>query len=155
MSGLSLGSHAVTFKSIPGWTTPASQSVAVSHDSTVKATGSYVRQTGTLKVIISPREAVDAWARWNVDGGTWKRGGATVSRINTGQHTVAFKDITDWITPQNQTVLIENGKTASILATYVKQQTAPSANFSYTPTTGPKPLAVMFTNRSTGTISSY
>ena len=39
--GLSVGSHTVTFSTIRGWTTPPSQAVAVSADSTATAAGVY------------------------------------------------------------------------------------------------------------------
>jgi hypothetical protein len=42
VSGLSVGYHIVSFTTVSGWTTPASQAVSVSTNSTTAATGAYV-----------------------------------------------------------------------------------------------------------------
>ena len=41
VSGLSVGNHTVTFKSVSGWTTPASQTVAITAGETATTSGTY------------------------------------------------------------------------------------------------------------------
>jgi hypothetical protein len=121
VSGLSVGNHTVSFNTISGWTTPASQTVSVAANSTARASGTYVQQFGSLKVTISPALAISAGAKWQVDGGTWRNSGATVANLPVGNHTVSFTTISGWTTPTNQTVSVRFNSTATASGTYVRQ----------------------------------
>lgn len=77
-------------------------------------------QTGSLQVTLAPDAAVSAGARWKVDGGPWRKSGATVSNLTAGQHTVTFRSIADWRTPSERTITIVPGATKSLSATYRK-----------------------------------
>src|SRR5208283_1349294 len=68
-SGITVGSHTVAFNNIAGWTTPSSQTAKISNGTTTSLSGSYVQQTASLTVTISPSGVVTAGAMWNVDGG--------------------------------------------------------------------------------------
>ncbi len=118
-SGLITGSHTVSYKAIDGWDTPANNSVTVSYNQTTTASGTYVQQTGSLRVTISPQEAIDAGAQWRVDGGAWRNSGATVSGLSVGAHTVSYKAISGWDSPEDESVAISNGVTSTTTGTYV------------------------------------
>src|SRR5208282_2559389 len=121
VSGLSVGSHTVSFSTVSGWTTPANQNVSVSANSTATTTGTYVSnpQTGSLQVTISPAGAISAGAQWQVDGGTLQSSGATVSGLSVGSHTVSFSTVSGWTTPANQNVSVSANSTATTTGTYV------------------------------------
>ncbi|MGA2938322.1 MAG: protease pro-enzyme activation domain-containing protein [Syntrophobacteraceae bacterium] len=123
VGNLSVGSHTLNFNTITGWTSPASQSVNIVNGQTTSAGGLYVQQTqtGSLTVTISPTAAVNAGAKWNVDGGTWQNSGATVGNLLVGSHAVNFNAITGWTNPASQTVNIVNGQTTSVGGLYVQQ----------------------------------
>lgn len=118
VSGLTVGSHTVSFNSISGWSTPGSQSVTVSSGQTATATGTYTQQTGSLRVTIAPAGAINAGAKWIVDGGSWQASGVTVSGLSVGSHTVSFNSITGWNAPGSQTVTVSSGQTATATGTY-------------------------------------
>ena len=122
VGGLSVGSHTVNFNTIAGWTSPPSQSVNIVNGQTTSAGGLYVQQTqtGSLTVTISPTAAVNAGARWNVDGGTWQNSGATVGGLSIGSHTVNFNTIAGWTSPASQSVNIVSGQTTSAGGLYVQ-----------------------------------
>jgi membrane protein implicated in regulation of membrane protease activity len=122
VSSLRVGSHTVAFNNITGWNSPANQTANISNRQTTSVSGTYVQQTGSLTVTISPAAAVSAGAMWNVDGGSWQASGASVFNLSVGSHTVAFKSITGWTTPSSQTATITNGQTTSLTGTY---QTGP------------------------------
>jgi len=69
------------------------------------------RLNSMVKVIISPQGAIDAGARWRVDGGTWQKSGVSLNCLSTGQHMIEFKKVFGWTKPSNQTVTINNGQT--------------------------------------------
>jgi DNA invertase Pin-like site-specific DNA recombinase len=46
--------------------------------------------SGSLRVNLSPTNAVSAGAHWQVDGGAWQNSGATVYRLSGGSHALAF-----------------------------------------------------------------
>ncbi len=121
VSGLTAGPHTLTFKTISGWTTPAAETVTISSGVTTSESGTYVQQTGSLTVTITPTAAVTAGANWQVDGGSWQSSGATVSGLTAGPHTLAFKTISGWTTPAAKTVTISSGVTTSDSGTYVQQ----------------------------------
>ena len=123
VSNLSPTNHTVSFSTIFGWTTPSNQTVSVKANSTAKATGTYVAQPGSLTVNISPPAAVTNGAKWQVDGGKWQNGGATVTNLAPGilNHKLSFNTINGWITPPNQTVSISNDLTTTAGGTYVVQ----------------------------------
>jgi uncharacterized repeat protein (TIGR03803 family) len=73
--------------------------------------GSVTTQEGSLEVTITPATAVTAGAQWRVDGGSYQSSGATVSKLSIGVHTIYFKPISGWMTPQNQDVNVSNDAT--------------------------------------------
>ena len=121
VSNLPVGNHTVSFSTIFGWTTPASQTVSVKANSTAKASGTYVVQPGSLTVNISPTAAVTNGAKWQVDGGKLQNSGATVTNLTPGTHQLSFNTISGWVTPANQTVSISNDLTTTASGTYVLQ----------------------------------
>jgi hypothetical protein len=49
----------------------------------------------------------------------WKKGGETISNLPEGKiHTIEFKDVGNWIKPDNQSVVLEGGQTITINGTY-------------------------------------
>jgi hypothetical protein len=73
---------------------------------------------GSLQVTISPAGAVSAGAQWQVDGGAYQNSGVTVSNLSVGSHIVAFKPVSGWTTPSNQTVNVTANTTATTSGTY-------------------------------------
>ena len=109
--GLPVGDHAVAFSTVSGWTAPASQTVVVILNQTVATNGTYVWQTGSLEVTVTPSGAVSAGAQWQIDGGTWQSSGTTNYGLAVGSHTIAFSTVTGWMTPSNQTVSVTLNQT--------------------------------------------
>jgi hypothetical protein len=121
VSGLSAGSHTVSFSSVSGWTTPANLNVSVSGGALTTATGTYVAQTGNLQVTINPAAAVSAGAQWQVDGGAWRNSGTTASGLSVGSHILNFSTVSGWTTPTYQSVTVSNNQTTAATGTYVPQ----------------------------------
>lgn len=120
--GLSVGSHTVHFKAISGWTAPSDISAAITSGGTTSKSGTYVQlpQGGYLTVSISPSGVVSAGAQWQVDGGSWQSGGATVSNLTAGAHTVHFAPVSGWAAPSDISVTIANGQYTSTGGTYTQ-----------------------------------
>lgn len=76
------------------------------------------RPAGSLVVSISPASVSDLGAKWRVDEGAWRGSGTTVSGLMPGEHKVTFNEVSGWSRPADQNVIIESGKTASLVATY-------------------------------------
>jgi len=79
---------------------------------------------GSLKVTISPQAAIDAGAKWRVDGGAWHDSGATQTGLSVGTYTVDFKTISEWNIPSNKSVTITSGQTTTASGTYTQQKSA-------------------------------
>lgn len=120
-TGIPPGRYTVEFSHIPNWTEPASRSILISNNMTTNTSGTYIPWTGSLQVMITPQEAIDAGAQWRVDGGTWHLSGDTQTGLLVGQHTVEFSDISlsSWAKPGTQTVTISNGLTTTVTGAYI------------------------------------
>jgi len=114
---LAAGAHTVAFSSVPNRDTPASQVVNIAANQTTTVSADYPEQPGTLQVSISPQDAVNNGAQWQVDGGAWQVSGATVS-LAPGSHIVAYNSLPGWKSPGTQTVQIRSNETASVSGAY-------------------------------------
>ncbi|MFZ0931972.1 MAG: hypothetical protein WAN11_25460 [Syntrophobacteraceae bacterium] len=76
---------------------------------------------GSLTVIINSDPAGIVGAQWKVDSGTWQDSGAVVEGLLAGKHTVTFKPVAGWNTPQSQTVTIADQATTSTSGRYIQQ----------------------------------
>jgi len=106
VTGLLTGTHTLSFSSVVGWTTPVSQTVTVLAGQTTSKNGTYAAKAGFFQVIISPSDAVNAGAQWQLDGKAWHHSGEMVSGYSTGRHTVSFSAVEGWQTPADISVSI-------------------------------------------------
>ena len=121
-TGVPVGRNTVEFKALSGWNTPPNQSVTVTEGDTTTATGTYVLEVGSLRVTLYPSAAVTSGAKWRRTGTLpWLDSGATETGIPVGQKTIEFNDVAGWTTPQDQSVRIDEGNTATATGTYVLQ----------------------------------
>ncbi|MCK9398714.1 MAG: T9SS type A sorting domain-containing protein [Bacteroidales bacterium] len=118
VTGLSVGSHTVYYKTISGWTAPPPSTVNITGGNTTCLCPAppYVQipQTGSLQVDLNPDAAVAAGAQWNVDNGPWKNDLEIVSGLSLGNHTVYFKAITGWAAPSPSLVNITANNTTCL-----------------------------------------
>jgi len=135
LSGLSVGMHAVSFKSIDGWTRPGEQNVSISANQTASVTGTYtaVAQTGGVTVTIEPQAARDLGAQWRVDGGGWQNSGAVLAGLAVGPHTISFNDVADWVKPANMAITVVVNQTLSFTGQYVSAAETGSLTVTITP----------------------
>jgi len=74
---------------------------------------------GSLRITISPQGAIDAGAQWRRIGEqTWRNSDYTESGISIGTYVVEFRDVSDWLTPPNQTVVIARNQTTFFSGNY-------------------------------------
>jgi hypothetical protein len=120
VSGLAPGSHTVSFSSVGGWITPASQDVTITNGQTTTTVGWYYREPSRLQVIINPPEAVAAGAQWTLyPGDIWYSSGTTIS-LPAGNYQVGFSYyIAGWTPPMPRGVTLTLGSTVTLTGTYV------------------------------------
>lgn len=73
---------------------------------------------GSLEVAITPSGAVSLGAQWQVDGGFPQHGGAIVSGLSAGLHTISFSPLSGWTAPSSQIVEVGTGSTAIVWGSY-------------------------------------
>ena len=79
----------------------------------------YTATTGSLRVDITPSEAVSDGARWTYDvAGQWYESGETATDVPTGERVIRFSDVTDWSTPASATVTVNDGQLATASGEY-------------------------------------
>ncbi|NIP25211.1 MAG: hypothetical protein GWN67_10850, partial [Phycisphaerae bacterium] len=116
---LTVGPHTVEYKPITDWKEPNSQTVQINDGQTTTTSGTYL-QAGSVRVTISPPEAITAGAQWRVDGGTWRDSNDTESNLAIGLHTIEYKQISNWNEPNSQTVQINYAQTTTTSGTYTQ-----------------------------------
>jgi lamin tail-like protein/CotH protein len=118
-TGLTAGYHNVEFKTIDNWFKPTNQFIEIQEGQTTPVTGTYIPQTGSLRVTIEP-QIVQGEGRWRVvgDDGTWHEGGYRQTGLTPGTHILEFKEIPDWSRPGNQIVDIIKDITVDTSGTY-------------------------------------
>ncbi len=153
VSGITTGSHTISYKDLKSWAEPASETVTIVASQTRTVTGTYVYQpVGSLRVTIGPQAAITSGAQWCLDGGAWQGSGVTLTDVSAGQHTVGFRAIPNWTAPETQTIEVLDGQTTSASGSYTA---IIGADFEATLRTGKAPLRVPFTNKSVGILSRY
>ncbi|MFH1717559.1 MAG: CotH kinase family protein [Planctomycetota bacterium] len=81
--------------------------------------------TGSLRIIISPAQAVSAGARWRLDGGSWQDSGDVVKDLLPGTHTVEFSIVGGWIRPSSKVVRIHSNQMTTDSGTYAQLPDSP------------------------------
>ena len=118
VSILSVGSHTVNYKPVPGWSEPVSETATINNNQTTQISSNYTQQSGSVIVTLGPAEAVSAGAQWNVDGGSWQDSGATVLGLSIGGHTINYKSLSGWNAPISESTTINDGQTTQITRNY-------------------------------------
>ena len=122
VSGLTLGSHTVNFSTLTGWTPPSSAPVTITSNNMTTAMGTYVQQTGSVQVTLTPVGAITAGAQWSVDGGAWQISGATVSGLAVGlSHAINYNTIANWNSPATASPTITYNTTTNVTGLYAQQ----------------------------------
>lgn len=121
VTGLSASAHTVNYKSIQGWTAPASEDVTITDGQTTSITRVYTPLPGALQVFLLPEGiGSELGAQWSVDGGDLQDSGATVSNLSPGTHSVAYTTVQGWIAPPTEDVTITSDETLQITRTYTQ-----------------------------------
>jgi hypothetical protein len=127
VNGLSLGEHAVSFKGIDGWTCPQEQLVIIMPKKITSSTGNYLSRTansGSVQVFITPAEAVNAGAQWQIDNSSWQSSGATVDGITEGKHVIAFSAIYQWVKADDQVITVGASTPNTVSGIYTQLSTS-------------------------------
>lgn len=111
LTNVPVGSHALGYAAISGWTAPTNQTVSILSNQTTRLTAVYQGQ-GSLQVALMPSGAILSGAQWQVDGGEWLNSGATVTGLSRSTHTVSYKAASGWVAPASQAVSVLANQTA-------------------------------------------
>ena len=118
-TGVPSGNWNIEFKPITGWTRPLGVKATVLKDQIATVSGSYIRQTGSLYVTITPAEAMADGAKWRCVGTTtWRDSGTTETGIPTNPYMVEFKSLDGWIITSPIQIVIANNQVANVVGNY-------------------------------------
>ena len=122
VTNLDYGPHTVEFLPVTPWVTPASKTLSITNDMVIAITGVYTEVTG-LYVEIDPSEAVTNGAGWRLYGETNYLSSGLLRPLAVGSYTVEFRPLAGWLSPGNQSVDVQTGKTSFVSVTYLKSET--------------------------------
>lgn len=115
-----VGEHTVFFQSIEGWRAPEEQTVRVVENETIEIKGNYEELRGALAVTLSPDAAVEAGAKWRVDGGDWLESGADPVSLRVGEHLVEYGSAQGWTAPLSENIIVEANAKVEVEGLYVQ-----------------------------------
>jgi len=92
--------------------------------------------TGSLRVDLGPTAAVQAGARWQINGGAWHSSGETATGVSVGNPIVAFNTVSGWLSPLARSVTINAGLPTYDSATYIAENVAPTVPANPSPASG-------------------
>ena len=128
------GNHSLYFSGVGGWVQPTNGTVYVPPAQLTNVIANYLPIYGAVHVNLLPKAAAAAGAQWQVDSGPWQKSGATFS-VLPGNHSVNFKNITNWQTPGNLMVNVSYSATNLLAATYNLIESVPPTITILTPST--------------------
>lgn len=76
---------------------------------------------GSICCAIEPDGPRSNGAAWRITSGTetnWMPSGAVITNLPAGSYTVVYREATNWLTPESDTVYVMFGKTQSVSAVY-------------------------------------
>ncbi len=117
LTSVRAGNHTVEFNNVLGWEKPVPQKIKIEPDKTAQASADYSSNPpGTLQVTLSP-QTVTVDARWSVEPGKWLKSGESV-KLNPGSYTVSYEDLSGWVCPAGQKVVVKGTQTCAVSAAY-------------------------------------
>ena len=119
-TGVPIGEYEIEYGALNGWAPPAPEHITVNLNQTAQTTATYVRQTGSLTVTLTPPEAAAAGARWRRVGTTnWMESGGTDTNLPTGSYAIEFKPVAGWMQPGQAYVTVKPDAITSATGAYV------------------------------------
>ena len=86
-------------------------------------TNSAVMPAPSIQVILQPQAAVDAGAKWSLDGGAvWHNSGETVQNLDRVNLNVIYKSVAGWTAPPMETVIVSNGQKCVLSRYYIENE---------------------------------
>lgn len=74
------------------------------------------QRSGSVRVILEPRNADEAGVRWRMRGGKWHQSGETASGVHLGEQMIEYKAVAIWEPPPDARVQIVSEKPLQITA---------------------------------------
>ena len=110
---LSVGSHVLSYSDVPGFVTPADQTITITAGQTTEIVASF-GSTGSLRVITSPAVPSTVYVNGipRNDWGLW-------ADVPAGTYTVTFGDVAGYVTPAGQTVTLTAGGYQEVTGVFV------------------------------------
>jgi hypothetical protein len=97
--------------------------IKMTRDKSVTAHFAEDTRTGDIRVNILPQQAAVEGGGFKVAGqgsalNNWQPAGTLISNRKAGEHTISFKSIPGWVTPEQQRVSVLGGQTVQFSGTY-------------------------------------
>jgi len=119
------GTYTIHFTDVPGFATPANQTVTVNAGLTTTVTGNF-QQLGVLHVTTNPAVA----ATISIDGKV-RDDREVLLPLTPGQHTVHFGDVANYTSPADQQVTVVAGSTVTVAGNYMSGVNPGPTGFGY------------------------
>lgn len=125
-----VGAYTWTGLTLSGYASPSSETNTLVNGGNISFNKTWLPQTGSLQVTISPQGAIDAGAQWRRTGQlAWYDSDAREDNVPVGSLTVEFKSIKGWNTPANVPVTINDNQITIVSGLDASYSKWPSPDF--------------------------
>lgn len=114
-SGLTPGSHSLSYNALTNYTAPATETINLIANQTTNLSRTYTA-TSSLIVTLTPSSA-----SWQVDTGAWQPSGATVAGLTPGSHTLNFGSASGMLPRPSETITLPAAQTTSLSRSYTAE----------------------------------
>jgi uncharacterized protein (TIGR03437 family) len=114
------GTYTVTYNSVSGYTTPASETKTLTNGGSITFTGNYtqIATTGGTITVSTNRAnasfAISGPSNYNGSGSSWSQAGAPA-----GTYTITYGDLSGYTTPAGRTITLSSGDTITFSGIYL------------------------------------
>lgn len=97
------------------------QHAAIKHGNVAVRLPGAIIPPPSLRVMVQPEEAISGGAQWSLDGGTWQNSGVSLQGLEAGPHTVMFKEVSGWTSPNSLSIILTNGSSMTTNGLYLQK----------------------------------
>jgi hypothetical protein len=111
-SALTPGVHTISYSALADHITPEPENVTLVAGQTTLLTRIYTA-TSSLAITLTP-----STGSWRIDGGSWLASGTTVTGLTPGNHSIAYSNVSNMLTPPAESVTLPPAQTTSLTRSY-------------------------------------
>lgn len=102
LSDMATGDYIITWDDLPGWSTPASDTLTLGSYSSIRFTGRYEIESGTIMIDVNPDSLNACWVLTGPRDPLYGCGDDTIRSLPPGDYSVEWRAHHGWVSPEDE-----------------------------------------------------